>query len=60
MRRFALEDLYKFLQIPESEIAKFFDIQLDMDIMKIKKLFYEDEDGFFEYLETYHKEDYFR
>ena len=58
MRRFALEDLYKFLQIPESEIAKFFDLQLDMDIMKIKKLFYEDEDGFFEYLETYHKEDY--
>ena len=58
MRRFALEDLYKFLQIPESEIAKFFDMQLDMDIMKIKKLFYESEDEFFEYRENNHKEDY--
>ena len=52
MRRFALEDLIQFLQIPESEIAKFFDMRLDMDIMKIKKLFYESEDEFFEYLEV--------
>ena len=58
MRKFALEDLYKFLQIPESEIAKFLDIQLKIDIMKIKKLFEEDEDGFFEYLEENYKEDY--
>ena len=58
MRKFALENLYKFLEIPESEIAKFFDMQLDMDIMKIKKLFYENEDGFFEFLETHYKENY--
>ena len=29
MRKFALENLYKFLEIPESEIAKFFDTSIE-------------------------------
>ena len=51
MRSFGLEDLCKFLQIPETEIAKFLDVSMDLDIMEVKKLFHEDEDGFFEILE---------
>lgn len=49
MEKFGLVELYKLLQIPDSEIAKF--EEMDLNINEIKKLFHESEDEFFEYLE---------
>ena len=50
MSEFKLEDLYSLLQIPESEIEKFKNIEEKVNIKEIKTLFYESEDDFFDYL----------
>lgn len=60
MRRFAINDLYDFLQIPDSEVAKFNEINDSLNIDYLKKLFYESEDEFFEYVENNLNEEYLK
>ena len=51
MNQLRLEDLYNRLEIPNSEIAKFDLISKSIDINYVTTLFYNNEDGFFEYLD---------
>lgn len=53
-----IEELYSKLEIEESAIAKFPAIASKLNLDYIKNLFFTDEDGFFEYLDTNLKEDY--
>ena len=50
MKKMELEQLYSLFQIPESKIAKFVDINNELNIDEIKYLFHNDEDKFFDYL----------
>lgn len=58
MEKVRLEDLYKRLEIPSSEIVKLNDISKKVNLNYVMDLFYKDEEGFFELLEKDYKEKY--
>ena len=58
MKKVELVELYKLLQIPDSEVAKFNQIDSKLNMNEIKKLFHEAEEEFFEYLEEKLPNDY--
>lgn len=58
MRKLELNELYRLLEIPESEIAKFSLIEKKLNINEIKRIFYSSEDNFFEYLDEELNEKY--
>ena len=58
MERVQLSNLYEVLQIPTNEIAKFENIEKEINITYIKKLFHKNEDAFFEYLDENFKNKY--
>lgn len=50
METISLEKLYSLLQVPNDKIAKFNEIEKELDISYLTNLYYENEDAFFEYL----------
>ena len=57
MKNFSIKELCEYLQIPNEVVVKF-DSLKDLDIIKIKELFYNDEDKFFGFLEEKLNEKY--
>jgi hypothetical protein len=52
MENITLEKLYSVLQVPTEAVIKFTEIKKEIDVKYLTNLYYEDEDGFFDYLHT--------
>lgn len=58
MKELKLEELYSILQVPQDAIDKFNLIKDSINIDYVTQLFYQDEDKFFEYLDSEFNEKY--